>query len=565
VADALVAAPPQALPYGPVWGDDDALRVPSQYEPLDWLTLLRLLGWRPTVASWSDPALDAWGHDVVVVASDPEQMPSTRRDRLAERLRRDTVLVVRPAGSNSGADFHGRRLAWVGPGGHTEWSLDVDLKGRDVAVPPGAEVWATFDGRPVVVAERQGGSGVMVTTGLGPGSGWAPPAVAVLKRVLTHGCPVPAAWLDLAGTLVLRMDDPGGAPNVHLRSWSYRRLTEAEWHSIGDVLRLRGAQMTVGYTPGWLDDGDAKRATVLVGGTEPSRRRGAVYQSSRVVHVDRAGHAPGRVNDYTSEYRGIERLRAGGLVSAELHGYTHIHPDVRRWARAPDRYDDVGWYREFTPESDTVLATRAAGEHPLLLGADLLKRTFGVRPTTLVCPGDGWTPLTLHHAHQAGLRLVTARGLALRDDGRFCWCAGVATMPLDAPAAGLFAAELPVICRFHDREPATLGVEWFAEALDEWRRAGARRLIDFRELSSALALRLRLLRDPVGEWRLRLGGDGGGSLLRPVPVVVRVPGSSPPAEIRVERSGSDLQLPVQTLEHGIGRVMLPPTASAPRG
>jgi hypothetical protein len=564
VADALVAAPPRTLPYGPVWGDDDALRIPNPYEPLDWLTLLRLLGWRATVSSWSDPALDARRDDLVVVAGDPEQMPSSWRDRLAERLRRDTVLVVRPAGSEGGPAFHGRRLAWVGPGGHAEWSLNVDLKGRDVATPPGAEVWATLDGRPLVVAQRRGGPGVMVTTGLEPNSGYAAAAVAVVKRVLTHGCPTPAAWLDLAGTLILRMDDPGGAPNVHLRSWSYRRLTEPEWESIGDVLRLRGAQMTVGYTPGWLDDGDAARATVLVGGAEPSRRRGAVYQSSRVVHLDRAGHAPGRVNDYTSEYRGIERLRAEGLVGVELHGYTHTRADVRRWARAPDRYDDVGWYQEFTPESDTVLTTREVGEHPVTLGVDLLQRTFGVHPTTLVCPGDAWTPLTLHHALQGGLSLVSARGLAFRDGGRFCWCAGVATMPLDAPAADHFAAELPVVCRFHDREPATLGVEWLAEALDAWRGAGARRLIDFRELSSALGLRLRLVRDPGGEWRLHLGGDGGGSLPRPLPVLLRVPGSSPPREVRLERAGSNLRLPVQTLEHGIGRVMVPATASRPR-
>jgi hypothetical protein len=557
MADALVAAPPHALPHGPVWGQEDAVGTPSTYEPVDWLTLLRLLGWSTTVSSWSDAALDTSRHDVVILAGDPDAMPSDRLDGLAQRLRRDAVLVIRPAGSES-PDFDGRRLAWVGPGGHAHWTLPVT--GRELEAPPGAEVWATLEGRPVVVARRTGRQGLIATLGIEPEGRWTPPTAVVIKRVLTHGCRVPTAWLDLAGTLVLRMDDPGGAPNVHLRSWSYRRLTETEWREIGEVLRLRGAHMSVGYTPGWVDDGDPERGTVLVDGAEPVRYGGAIHQSARVVHVDRGGSTPGRVNDYTSEYRGIERLRAEELLSVELHGYTHVHADVERWARAPDRYDEVSWYQEFTPESDAVLSTRDAGEHSLVLGHALLRKTFGVQPTTLVCPGDAWTPSTLRHALQVGLSLVSARGFALRHEGRFCWCAGVATVPLDAPSGDYFAAELPVICRFHDLEPATLGVPWFGEALDEWRRLGGRRLIDFRELSSALGRRLRLLRDSGGEWRLCFGGHRGGSLPRPLPVLLRVPGGPPPTEIRLERSGTDLRLPVQTIEGGIGRVMLSPSA-----
>ena len=560
MADALVAALPCTLPPGPVWGQEDAVRTPSTYEPVDWLTLLRLLGWSTTVSSWSDPGVETSRHDVVVLAGDPDKLPPNHQDRLAERLRREAVLVISPAGSAS-PDFYGRRLAWTGPGGRADWLLPSDLKGRELEAPTGAEVWVTLEGRPVVVARRTGRQSVLVTIGLEPAGNWAPAAVAVMKRVLTFGCPVPTAWLDLAGTLVLRMDDPGGAPNVHLRSWSYRRLTETEWEGIGELLRLRGAYMSVGYTPGWLDDGDADRGTLLVDGAEPVRTGGAIHPSARVVHVDRAGNAPGRVNDYTSEYRGIERLREQGLVSVELHGYTHMHADAERWAAARDRYDEVGWYQEFTPESDAVLASRDAAGHPLALGDALLRKTFGVQSTTLVCPGDAWTPATLRHALQIGLSLVSARGFALRHEGRFCWCAGIATIPLDAPSGDHFAAELPVICRFHDLEPATLGVPWLGQAVDEWRRLGARRLIDFRELSSALALRLGLRRDSGGEWCLDIGGDGGESLPRPVPVLLHVPGGGPPpTDIRVERAGTDLRLPVQTIEGGIGRVMLPASA-----
>ncbi len=86
---------------------------------------------------------------------------------------------------------------------------------------PGAAVWATLDGQPAITALRAADGSTVATVGLGVGQARAGgPGTAVLKRLLTCGCPFPTAWLDLAGAVVLRMDDPGDSANVHLRSWS---------------------------------------------------------------------------------------------------------------------------------------------------------------------------------------------------------------------------------------------------------------------------------------------------------------------------------------------------------
>lgn len=136
----------------------------------------------------------------------------------------------------------------------------------------------------------------------------------------------------------------------------------------------------------------------------------------------------------------------------------------------------------------------------------------------------------------------------------------------ELPCPGQTGRSYPAAARL--RDPArggasALGVPWFAQALDEWRRVGPRRLIDLRELSAALALRPSLLRDPGGEWEVGLSAGGGGALPRPLRVLLRVPDGPPPAEIRVECSGTDLRLQVPTIEGDLGGVMLPPSASQP--
>ena len=35
------------------------------------------------------------------------------------------------------------------------------------------------------------------------------------------------------------------------------------------------------------------------------------------------------------------------------YGHTHLHPDTAAWRAAPDRFDDMAWYRELWPPRDS--------------------------------------------------------------------------------------------------------------------------------------------------------------------------------------------------------------------
>jgi len=572
LTDAVVLADASRLPHGPVWGAPGGSASPERDEALDWLTLVRLLGWNATVAGHEQEGALA-DHDVAILTGRPEDLPLQLRSELLEAAQgRQMLVVAAPSldagwkrfagaarGAGAGPPAEDGRLSWEGPGPHASWTPGVPLSAEPLDVEDDLEVWASLGGRPVIAARRLPGGSVIATVALDPSRARAASgaATALLKRLLTCGCPFATAWLDLEGALVLRMDDPGSSANVHLRSWSYAKLGEPEWAAVGAALRSRGARLSVAYTPGWVDDGDAERGTLEVGGEPVERRGGAVHPSPLVVHTDRKGNAPGRVNDYRAEFRGITNLQRAGLVGVELHGYTHLASDLRAWSQAPDRYDEVAWYREFDAGPQPP-AGAADHDHPVHLGARLLEKHFRHAPTTLVCPGQAWTELALEQALAAGLRLVSAEGLALRDRDRFCWCAGIPSVYLDKPDPSHLVSELPVIGLFHDYELATAGVDWMPAHLDAWRRAGARRFIDFRELAAALDMRLSLSRDADASLRLRSRTARGLAPPRPVPVLMHIPGGEPPPELRLELGGACGQAKVQRLGGGLGRLVLPP-------
>jgi hypothetical protein len=551
-----------------VWGTGGWV-PPERREALDWLTLARLLGWDVAVESVrgfprADESLG--GSSTVVLACDPASLGADVCGLLASRLRSRRLLIVTRAEGPGGSlasvagttltsqRAQGQTLAWVGPGPARRWDARRSVEMTAVSVSDAAEAWATLDGVPVV-AGRRVGQGVIASLGFHPSISRDVDATvtALLRHLLIWGPPGPTAWYDLEGTLVLRMDDPGGAQNVFSRNWSHTKLGEAEWRTVAHSLARRDARLSIAYVAGWVDDGDPRRGTLEVGGRPCERVPGRVHPSPDVTYLDRSGHAPGTLHDYGAEFRGIQTLRMAGLADVELHGYTHMHPDGISWAQASDRYEAVSWYRELGRPAATVIAARPADHHPLALATGEFERIFATRPTTLISPGDQWTDAALGVALRLGISLVSSYYLAIRDRNQFCWATHVCAPYLDKAHPAWFDGDLPVVGYFHDRDLAVAGVSWLDEWLERWSNAGARRMIDFRELTACLDRRLSL-EETSGGLRLRVSSEACLPLVRPVTVCFRTIDASVPTTIAM---GDDaLAATVERLNDRTGRVRL---------
>jgi hypothetical protein len=233
-----------------------------------------------------------------------------------------------------------------------------------------------------------------------------------------------------------------------------------------------------------------------------------------------------------------------------------MHPELSRWAVAPDRYDASRWYRELGGQASAALAAMPADRHPLRLAVAAMRGYFGTYPTTLVPPGDDWTAAALTVALDLGLQLVASYYLALRDDDRFCWCAHVCAPYLDLPDASWFDAGLPVVGYFHDREPALEGPVWIERWLERWQAAGTRRLIDLRELAAVVGRGL-CIEESRDELRLTVTGRGAPELVRPLNVIIRVPSGPLPSRVTASLDTIRLPLDVDPLDESLGCLTLP--------
>ena len=568
------------MPSGRVWGTGGWM-PPHAREALDWLTLVRLLGWDLHVASSSDGP-DAWlrrSGRVIIIACDPDTLSETTIDALASRLAEHPTLVVCRAArggtalaglagaSRGGEASAGCAIEWHGPGPPRAWRSVEAFEGQRLLVQPDVRPWATLEGAPVVCA-RPFGRGIVVTLGVHPSEARDidPAGTALMKTLLTWGVPPPAAWLDFDQTLVLRMDDPGGAQNVYSRSWCYPKLTRDAWAAIGRDLAARHGRISLGYISGWVDDGDESRGRLTLAGTAVARCPGAVYPAPLVRYDDVAGHAPGTFHDYGAEFQGIQALRRGGLADVELHGFTHMHPDRDAWLRAADRFEswpETAWYREFGRAAVPTLERLPASDHPLVRAMDLFREYFGILPTTLICPGDQWTDATIVRALALGLQLVSSYYLAIRHEDRFCWAQHVCAPYLNRPDPAWFSSGLPVVGYFHDYEPAVEGAGWMARWLDRWQQAGARRLIDFRELASAVGCRL-VLHDTNGRPTLSVDRRDAPAAVRPIPVRVRLH-ATVPARLCVRVGDRAQEVEIEPCPDGTGLVRLPVEALSGAG
>ena len=221
-----------------------------------------------------------------MLACEPDCLEEQLVALLSSRLATAPMLVVARAGAASGACARltgaarraervtGQALGWTGPGPQRTWYCRAALEcerspGISRYLDSGDPGWRTAHcgapgwtwchcdtGFPSQSSTRRNGA-----------------ATALLRHLLIYSAAVSVAWLDFEGTLVLRMDDPGGAQNVHSRHWYYPKLGEAAWAAIGADLRRRQARLSVCYVAGWVDDGDAGRGTLEIGGGSPPAPR----------------------------------------------------------------------------------------------------------------------------------------------------------------------------------------------------------------------------------------------------------------------------------------------------
>lgn len=329
---------------------------------------------------------------------------------------------------------------WTSPG--QDWVSSLAAAGvpfragPDASIDDGRGLLLLPDPDAVEVALRPGRP---VLTGPPP-AGWTQRLEALVQAVGAIALP------DLRGVLVLRLDDPGAAVKQHLAGWAHEDVARASWESLWSS--LRGGRISVFCCPGWI------------------AADGSVLDSRRVSPAEWAAVADG-----------VRR----GHAELECHGYTHMHPDSRRWAGAADRHTNPDWFRELWPPDEPTEPSVDAQFERLRAWQE----ATGIRGTTVVAPGEAWGVGSVAAARRSGFALFNSWEVC-RLEGRVpIWTRGVGSPYLDQAAGEATRDGLPTVGYFHDRDMATEGPGWVPEQLARWRDCGVTQFWSFADLARA--------------------------------------------------------------------------------
>jgi hypothetical protein len=288
---------------------------------------------------------------------------------------------------------------------------------------------------------------------------------------------------DLDKTMVLRLDDPGASQADYVDGGQV--LNESDWNELGAVLEEKKTPLSVMYTPGWIDDGDARSGSLFVSDELITNRKvGAMYDSARVKYTpsdrNKGDH------DHVSEFRGLKRLVDDNLVDVHSHGLTHLVPNYEAWAAAEDK-NDTRWYIEFLDTKQNKPIDDKCQLNAMVRSKEAITSFFGAPPCVL-SPSSHKHDLECDlRARDAGYKLLSSDYTAIIKNTIVIrnWKIPALFLFLKEPSASVFRAAYPIIGVVHDYEVKGR-VNRFRDVVNKWSAAGIRRFISLNNLAAAL-------------------------------------------------------------------------------
>ena len=520
---------------------------PDEREELDWMTLIRFMGWRVKLISlveFRKEIIPDENIKWIILTGNPDLIDNIILTNILETIYNNPILLISQAGEQSGI-LSGACKSYISAEKHSgrnfsikcivdkKYNCRADLDFFILKVKDNANGFAMI-GDKTIVSSVNYGSGRIAAMSFQASlardqSGYF---TNILKHLLIFESLLPVVWYNWDNTMILRMDDPGSMETAYNNSYSCTKLVEADWIYIGNELKRRNAKISLGYVPAWVDDANELRSELVVEGKKVKRIPGVVYPSRLVKFYVKNSIEGFRFFDYESEFLNIQKLIKENIVDVQLHGFTHLHPDRVSWANSSDRYTKTSWYREFGSEKINYLMANPSIEHPLVSGIKYFYETFQNFPNVLICPGDEFTNDVLIKTLETEITLVNSYYLGMRIGDHLCWAQHVCTPYFDKPNSEWFDSGLPVIGYFHDFDICIKGREWFSEYLDEWIKAGAENIIDFSEVVSRLSQYISI-KEQNDKLIISVSASAKSSFNKPMRVGVYNPGKKTSSEFSI--------------------------------
>jgi hypothetical protein len=306
---------------------------------------------------------------------------------------------------------------------------------------------------------------------------------AVIEANSGHGM----ASVDLTGTMVLRLDDPGACLADYLSSDGI--LDEHDWKDLGRFLENRRIPVSVLYTPAWVDDGDITAGTLFVGNRKvKNRTAGTLFDSHQVRYLP--SNSKKKTYDHSSEFKGLQKLVKAGYVDVHSHGLTHLNPDYQAWSQASDRRANYNWYHEFFDVPRNKGINKDVQLQAMASSREKVKNLFGVLPCALTPSGHKHDENSDLLALDAGYSLFSSDYTGIIKRNRLIRNSKIPSLFVFFKQPSPFAAKsgYPIVGVIHDYEIKKKGHDSLWQVIEAWRAKGVDRFISMTQLAASLCI-----------------------------------------------------------------------------
>ena len=317
-----------------------------------------------------------------------------------------------------------------------------------------------------------------------------------IKKLIIFANEKGLVYVSLEKTAVLRIDDPGASHKIWQLSKKYDTMnadiTAEQWGQLAEILKQRNAQLSIMYTPFFIDDGDASLGDIMSKGMKITKREcGETYPSNDMAYFK---NNPPHLFDLASEYTAMRKGASEDAFDIQLHGFAHVTPDIARWCNEPDKISNELLMAEFYDPIDKKSIPAHVQYKRMWTAASQISMIFDHYPTAFSPPLHFYDYITIRTAKKLGIPLLHALTLYQlysdpiieNDKIRTIWAhrfAGVRRI--------FIQSGYPLVLGFHDWDFKNHSIEWFGEYLDQWKKQGIARFISFSELADYLSLRTR--------------------------------------------------------------------------
>lgn len=293
--------------------------------------------------------------------------------------------------------------------------------------------------------------------------------------------------VDLDNTMVIRLDDPGACSTDYIDNRYV--LEEDDWEKISRILDDRKLSLSVVYTPGWVDDGDAETGTLYVGGEKILERKAGATYDSRLVKYIPTELEKGKY-DHVSEFRGLKRLVEKGIVDVHSHGLTHLDSDYVSWSEAKNRNKDTRWYHEFYRVKIGKEVNKDKQLYSMKVSRSQIKDLFGIAPFAFIPSGHRNSPNSDILSYACGYILFSSDFTGILKENVAIRNWKIPSLFLFLKDSSNFASKsgYPFIGVIHDFELKQHGIDSLYHVIRAWESKGIKRFISLKELAVNLCL-----------------------------------------------------------------------------